>query len=375
MRLIVVLSVVLGLYSCKIPNRVHQIGPWPEKKSWEWYNCYDWLIGTNYIPSTAINQLEFWQEATFDTITISRELGWSADIGMNVHRVYLHNLLWDQDSTGFLKRLDTYLSIADQYSIKTLFVLLDDCWGAYPKTGVQPRPVPYKHNSGWVQAPGHEILSDTARHQELKNYITGVISYYANDERVLCWDLYNEPKNNGGYDDKLEDKESYSLALLKKVFAWAREVNPRQPLTAGVWKGGPGKWESLDSMDATDRFIIENVDVISFHAYDHDMQRVKKKIEVLKQYGRPLLCTEYMARVNNNTFFNMLPILKKNNVAAINWGFIAGKTNTIYPWDCMAEEAYHGEPEVWFHDILRQDGTPYDEKEIRFLKSFSNTAE
>jgi hypothetical protein len=351
---------------------------WSKEKAWDWYNKQPWLVGTNFNPSTSINQLEFWQSATFDTKTIDRELGWSADLGMNLHRVYLHNLLWEQDSLGFLKRLDTYLSLAEKHKIKTMFVLLDDVWHPVPKLGNQPEPIPHVHNSGWVQAPGAEILGDTTRHNELEGYIKGVTSHFANDERVLVWDVYNEPDNVAGQPGRKElevkDKQKYSLLLLKKVMKWSREVNPSQPLTTGIWRGNIDHWGTPDSLPAIDKFMIGNSDVISFHAYDGNIDDVRKKIVELKKYDRPLLCTEYVARGGGNTFETVMPILKEDKIAAINWGFVSGKSNTIYPWISW-DSAFTGEPKIWHHDILRQDGTPYSQDEVALIKELTGNSQ
>lgn len=352
-----------------------ETGQWSTEKAWNWYNNQPWLVGTNFNPSSAINQLEFWQDETFDLETIERELKWSAELGMNMHRVYLHNLLWDQDSTGFLKRLNQYLGVADRYAIKTMFVLLDDVWHPAPQLGAQPEPLPHVHNSGWVQAPGAAILGDSSRHQELEGYIKGVITAFTDDDRVNSWDLYNEPDNvsriPGRAEIEVKEKHVYSLALLKKVFGWARQVNPSQPLTVGLWKGEVDNWGSPDKLPLLDRYMVEHSDVISFHAYDGDMKVVEQKILELKKYGRPILCTEYLARGMGNTFEKVLPIFIKNNVAAINWGFVSGKTNTIYPWESWRKK-YTDEPEIWHHDILRKDGTPYSKEEVRFISSLIN---
>ncbi len=332
------------------------------------------MVGANFNPSTAINQLEFWQEDTFDPETIDRELKWSAQLGMNLHRVYLHNLLWQKDSLGFLGRLDKYLALANSHGIKTMFVLLDDVWNPIPKLGKQPDPMPHAHNSGWVQAPGAEILGDTTRHDELKGYIKGVLKRFAKDDRVLVWDVYNEPDNVAGQTGRkqleVKDKHLYSLALLKKVIRWSQEVNPSQPLTTGVWKGKIEHWGTPDSLPALDRYMIENSDIISFHAYDGDTQNIKRKIAELKKYDPPLFCTEYVARGAGNTFEQVMPILKVAKIAAINWGFVAGKTNTIYPWISW-EEKFTAEPEIWHHDILRQDGTPYALEVVAFIKNIT----
>ena len=316
--------------------------------------------------------MEFWQEETFDIETIERELSWSADLGMNIHRVYLHNLLWQQDSIGFLNRVEQYLAISDKYNIKTMLVLLDDVWHPVPKLGKQPIPIPHVHNSGWVQAPGAAILGDTLRHGELEGYIKGVIRKFSNDDRVIVWDLYNEPDNvardKGRKELELTNKHIYTLALLRKVVKWAKEVNPSQPLTTGLWRGDVNHWGTPDSLPELDKYMIENADIISFHTYDGDMKVVNQKINELKKYGRPLFCTEYLARGVGNTFESVLPIFKENKIGAINWGFVSGKTNTIYPWETWRKK-YTSEPEVWHHDILKKDGTPYSEEEVKFISN------
>ena len=381
-KLICIIFLSLIFIQCqKSPSPVADYR-WTEERAWQWHSENGWMVGTNFNPSTSINQLEFWQEDTYDPETIERELEWSAELGMNMHRVYLHNLLWDQDSIGFLERVDNYLNISESKDIKTLFVLLDDVWHPVPKLGKQPEPIPFVHNSGWVQAPGSEILGDSSRHDELKNYVKGVISHFADDKRVVGWDLYNEPDNVASSDPEnlvnninfrglnrgpeVKEKHIYSLSLLKKIFMWAREVNPSQPLTVGLWKDSE-TWNDIDNLSEIDRFAISNSDVISFHAYG-DLEETRRKIEDLEQFNRPLLCTEYLARGEQNTFQIMLPLFKEKEIAAVNWGFVAGKTNTAFPWSSWQVE-FDSLPKIWHHDIYLPDKTPYDEKEIAFLKN------
>jgi hypothetical protein len=332
------------------------------------------MVGTNFNPSNSINQLEFWQEDTYDLVTIEKELEWSAELGMNLHRVYLHNLLWDQDSLGFLKRIENYLKIADNKNIKTLFVLFDDCWHPAPKLGKQPAPTPFVHNSQWVQAPGALILGDSLRHKELKSYVKGVISNFADDKRVVGWDIYNEPGNEAlnlkGH-NKFEIKENkhiFTLSLIKKAFKWAREVNPSQPMTSCIWKasGKDKNWSKLDSLSDLSRFAISNSDVISFHTYGN-IEEMRLRVEQLEKYNRPILCTEYLARGQGSTFQEILPLLKEKQISAINWGFVAGKTNTIFPWSSWEEE-FDSLPKIWHHDVYLPDKTPYDQNEIDFIK-------
>ena len=351
---------------------------WSEERAWQWHKESGWMIGSNFNPSTSINQLEFWQEDTYDPETIERELEWSAELGMNIHRVYLHNLLWDQDSLGFMKRIENYLEISEAKGIKTLFVLLDDCWHPAPKLGKQPEPMPFVHNSWWVQAPGSAILGDSSRHHEVKNYIKGVISHFAEDERVIGWDIYNEPGNvaptqKGHNEFAIKgDKDIYTLSLIRKAFKWAREAKPSQPLTSSIWKTWEKDedWSKLDNLSDLSRFIVSNSDIISFHTYG-DIKEMKLRVDQLEIYNRPIMCTEYLARGQGSTFQAMLPLLKEKKIAAINWGFVAGKTNTIFPWSSWDID-FTAPPEVWHHDIYMPDKTPYDQEEIDFIKEITS---
>jgi len=340
---------------------------WTESKANDWYKNQEWLVGSNFIPSSAINQLEMWQEGTFDTVTIDRELGWAASLGMNTARVYLHDLVYEQDSIGFLKRIDKFLEISSKHGIKPLFVFFDSCWDPFPALGKQRAPTPFVHNSGWVQSPGQNALQDSTQYPRLERYIKGVISAFADDERIVGWDVWNEPDNmnNSSYGKvELPNKVDYVLPLLEKTFIWARSANPTQPLTSGIWAGN---WESNETLKPIEALQVEQSDVISFHSYDGP-DEFEKRIKMLQRYNKPLLCTEYMARANGSTFESFLPIAKKYNVAMYNWGFVDGKTQTIFPWDSWSK-TYTDEPPLWFHDIFRVDGTPYKVEEVAVIKN------
>ena len=340
---------------------------WSPERANEWYRQRGWIVGCNFSPSTAINQLEMWQPETFDPATIDRELGWAEQLGFNTVRVFLHNLLWAQDQKGFLKRMDQFLALAEKHHIGVIFVPLDAVWDPFPKLGKQHEPVPHVHNSGWVQSPGVEILSDPARHDELKGYVQGVMRRFKSDKRVVAWDVFNEPDNmNRPAYEKSEpaNKPDMALLLLKKVFAWAREVNPKQPLTAGVWERG--HWGADDKLLPIEQVMLEQSDIISFHDYG-GLEEMKGCIESLRRFHRPIVCTEYMARPHGSRFDPNLGYMKEQNVGAINWGFVAGKTQTIYPWDSWTKK-YTAEPPVWFHDIFRADGTPFDAKEVQYIR-------
>lgn len=346
---------------------------WTEQRSSEWYGRQQWLVGANFLPSNGINQLEMWQADTFDPAEIDRELGWAQNIGMNTMRVFLHDLLWKQDRAGFVARVKQFLDLCDKHHIKVMFVLFDSCWDPSPRLGPQHPPIPGVHNSGWVQSPGKDALLDANQEPRLQEYVHGIVGEFANDPRVITWDVWNEPnnKNDASY-GKAEpaNKVERVEALLPKVFEWARSAHPTQPLTSGIWEGD---WSSDATLNAVQKIQLGNSDVISFHCYGWPEDFVKR-VNLLKRYNRPLFCTEYMARPVGNLFETILPIASANHVAAYNWGFVAGKSQTYMPWDSWQKPYVIEPPVVWFHDVFHADGTPYREAEVQLIHELSTNA-
>jgi len=341
---------------------------WSEQQANDWYAKQSWLVGANFIPSDAINQLEMFQAATFNPALNDKELGLGESIGMNTMRVFLQDQLWQQDPEGFKKRLDIFLSIASKHHIKPLLVLFDSCWETDPRLGPQHPPIPGIHNSGWVQSPGKSKLLDPAYEPKLKAYVVGVVGAFASDDRILGWDVWNEPDNGGG--DKASDvpaKVRRVNELLPKAFAWARSANPSQPLTSGVWTGD---WSDPSKESVTTKIQLSESDVISFHNYGWP-EEFEARIKELQIQHRPIICTEYMARGAGSTFDESLPIAKKYNVGAINWGLVAGKTQTYFPWDSWQRPYVLIQPTIWFHDVFRQDDTPYRQHEVELIRQLT----
>jgi hypothetical protein len=343
---------------------------WTPERAAAWQKTHGWLAGSNFIPSTAINQLEMWQADTFDAATIDRELGWAEGLGFNSMRVFLHDLLWKDDSAAFLRRIDQFLTIADRHHIGVILVLLDGVWDPRPELGPQRPPKPHVHNSGWVQSPGAAILGNPQRHAEVRPFVQGVIRRFRSDKRVHAWDLFNEPdnENTDAYkQQELANKADMALLLLRSVVAWARDINPEQPLTVGLWRGEDFGDDGPKTPVA--RAALEASDVISFHAYN-DAAGVEKRIAVLGRHGRPLLCTEYLARSFGSTIQTVLPVMKAHGVGAYTWGLVAGKSQTIYPWSSWTMP-FTSEPPVWHHDLFRRDGRPFDEAEVQVIRSLT----
>ena len=342
---------------------------WSEAKAQAWYDKQPWLVGANFIPSDAINEFEMFQPTTFNPALNDKELGMGESIGMNTMRVFLQDQLWESDPKGFQKRLDQFLSIAAKHHIKPLLVLFDSCWEPNPHLGPQHPPIPGVHNSGWVQSPGFERLTNAADEPKLKAYVQGVVGAFAKDDRILGWDVWNEPNNDNGarFHEDSAAKVARVNELLPKVFEWARAEHPTQPLTSGVWTGD---WSHPEKESQTVKIQLGESDVISFHNYDWP-EGFEARIQELLPLHRPLICTEYMARGNGSTFDTILPIAKKYHVAAINWGFVAGKTQTYLPWDSWDRPYTLQPPTIWFHEVFKQDDTPYRQREVDLIRQLT----
>jgi len=346
---------------------------WSKAQAAAWYAKQPWPVGSNYIPSNAINELEMWQAATFDPKRIDQELGWAESLGMTTMRVFLHDLLWNQDAAGFKQRIGVFLDIAAKHHIKPIFVLFDSCWDPEPKLGPQHPPIPGVHNSGWVQSPG-VAMDDRSQYPRFEQYVKDIVGSFAKDDRILAWDVWNEPDNPGGgnYDAREpKDKFQHVAELLPQVFAWARSEHPVQPLTSGLWHDAD--WSPSAHLNAIERTQVAQSDIISFHNYGWP-EDFERRVDQLKPYGRPLICTEYMARGAGSTIDGVLPLGKKLDVGMVNWGFVNGKTQTDMPWDSWQRPYTVQPPTIWFHDLLHADGTPYREREVQIIRALSHAS-
>jgi hypothetical protein len=341
-----------GLTSEDDPLRV---GRWTRDQAADWYAARPWIVGCNYIPAYAVNQLETWQAETFDIAAITRELDAAASLRFNVVRIFLHDLLWT-DPYGFLDRLDQFFDAAQARGISAIPVFFEGAWNNYAQLGSQPDPIRGVHNSQWVQSPNAKAAVDPAQWQRLEDYMSGVLDRFADDGRVLMWDIYNEPGNEGLITN--------ALPFLDAAFRWARSIGVDQPLTSGIW-------EITSAFHELNRFQLLSSDIITFHHY-LDANHVEWLIRSLRLLGRPMICTEYLARPQGSTFASHLPLFQAEDVGCLSWGLVNGRTQTQYGWDSPRDA---DEPEEWFHDIFRGDLSPYNQDEVAFIRRTCSTTE
>ncbi|MCX8481868.1 MAG: hypothetical protein ORN58_08115, partial [Sediminibacterium sp.] len=329
---------------------------WTKEQSWQWYNNQPYLIGCNYTPAFACNEIEFWQKESFDTVAIEKELALCEKWGINTLRVFLHFLVWQKDS-NYKKRIHRFLNLTNKHHIKPMFVFWDDCWNSKAVWGKQPPPKPCTHNSQWLECPGNGLKDSLKYFPILLKYVEDIIGYFKNDTRILMWDLYNEVGCQGKEYKSTTKEKAGSLELLKASYILARKIRPIQPLTtcfAPVSKNMNNEFYQWQTKEC---------DVFTFHVYE-DYKGSYKFLQDCKVRagGRPMICTEYMARKYGSTFSEILPLFKENNIGALNWGCVAGKTNTKFPW-----ENNTCDPQPWFHEIFNETHQPYKENEVKLI--------
>lgn len=331
---------------------------WSRERAGAWWQAQPWLMGANYVPSNAVNDVEMWMKDTFDPELIRRELTWAAQAGMNTMRVFLSYHVWLNERQAFLDTFESFLRIADECGHVVLPILFDDCAfdsGADPVYGRQPDPIPCVHNSRWVPSPGLKVQYDPEQRPSCREYLRDVIGAHRDDARIVAWDLYNEPGNC--------QRGLRCLPLLVEAFAWARELEPVQPLTSGIWAYGE-EWLGLNMV------IAALSDVINLHAYCAPDETQRLVEEAMARSGRPVIVTEWMHRPNGSTIMDLLPYYAQRRIPVWQWGLVNGRTQTHLNWDTWKNP--DGQPEVWQHDILLADGTPYMAEEIELMRRLSS---
>lgn len=340
-------------------------GRWSEEKANAWYAERDWPVGCDYVPAYAGNQIQMWQSSTWNPAEIDKELGWAEELGFNSVRIFLHDKVWSADRDAFFAHIEEFLKIADSHGISSLVTLFTNGGSRDRCVDEDIAPIPGIHNSIWAQTPGIETVNDPSQWGWVKEYEQDVLRHFKDDSRIIAWCLYNEPENVPA---------CHTYPLLKKVFEWAREINPSQPLTAPIYTRPLSGSGNLTTRFPTVTYLCENCDVLSIHCYQpaDEMQRF---IDLMKTFNRPIFCTEYLARPFGSTFETVMPVLKKEKVAAYDFGLVKGAMQCHYEWNKVDADGnkipFTEEPELWFHDILYPDGTPYNAAEVEFIKSMT----
>ena len=356
---------------------------WSKEKAWKWYDDRTWMRGCNFMGSDCANRIDQWQALGFEKRleTADRELKLAAETGFNTIRIIPEFIVWDQDHDGFMERFDRYLATAWKYGISSMVVFGNDCMP--PKNefwkplqlGEQHYDWGYHGGRKFSQHQhfgemGYHIMDEPeimARHEV---WVREIMEKYKDDPRICVWDLYNEAGNS--------NRESVSLPNVKRFFEVAREVNPSQPITSCLWKhlGHKGQENYLTEVE---QYIAENSDIITYHCYSDYNENIKL-IRYLQQFERPIINTEWLARMLHNTVEEMFPLFYLMKIGCLNWGFVAGLYQTYEPWNGMwqsyeAGKGEHIDFKGWFHDLYRPNLKPYDPHEIELIQQYCKLAD
>lgn len=356
---------------------------WSKEKIWDWYGSRPWIRGCNFMSSDCANRIDQWQEYGFEKRleTADRELAVAEEIGYNSIRIILEFEVWDRQHDGFMRRLDKYLETAYKHGIDAMVVLANDC--CVPKSLYKPVVFGEQHydvgyHGGRKSSPhaAYASADNEERYHPLDEpeirecyykMVKEIITEYAHDERVLIWNLFNEPGNNRG---------NKSLPYIEKFFEIARAINPMQPLCADTWNGVD---ENGRAKNLIEQRVLELSDVVSFHGYEPYNETVDM-IANLKKTGKPLFNTEWLHRIAHNTVQEIFPLMYLEKIACYNWGFVAGKYQTYEPWESVWQE-YEKNPKAdidftkWQHDLIRPSLRPYDPRETEIIKRYCDRAD
>jgi hypothetical protein len=348
---------------------------WTEKEIWEWYNARPWITGCNYIPSVAINGIEFWQEYRHGEIfrEVGKEISLAASIGFNSFRLVFPFVIWQHNREIFFRHIDEFFDLCSHHNITVMPVLFGDC--CVPKNkykpghlGPQPEPIP-GYFGGSVLTPfdgtseiGWNPTDESEMKPIMEEYIRSLAKKYGKDNRIIIWNIWNEAGNS--------NRETRSQKDIENIFTWFREEDVDQPLTADIWCGGidnpdgylskPGIYTEIE------KYVANLSDIITFHYYG-DYIHTRKFIEILRGYGRPIINDEWLHRPMRSLIQTHLPLFKRENVGSYMFGFVNGKTQHNFVWEFLKNRK-DMDVDLWMHDIFYDNFLPYDEEEIRVIK-------
>jgi len=269
---------------------------WTPEQARTWYDRMPWLRGCNFLPSDCCNRIAFWQELDFEQhlATADRELELAAKTGFNSIRVILEFIVWDRQHDGFMERFERFLTVAARHGIKLMVCFANDCTvpkdEKYRVPALGPQHYDWGYHggrknsphSGYKNAVGYNpALDEPEMAERFYAMVSEIVAKYANDPRIVIWDLFNEPGNG--------NRGEVSVPHVKRIFATARAANPSQPLTSGVWRS-PDAWSPAETV------ALELSDVVSYHNYGGLDENVRE-IDVLRKLGRPMFNTEWLSRI------------------------------------------------------------------------------
>lgn len=352
---------------------------WTVEEANTWYRKYPWIRGTNFLPSNCSSRLDMWQSYHLkEHLECSdRELALAEQIGFNSVRLWLNfDVYYSEGKETFLDILEKYICLCAKHHQSVMLCLayeedLHELPFVPKPLGEQPiypathfnRPKEKEGKPSW-----RHYLEIPETHDLFIEMVTEVVRKYRDDERIIVWNVWNEPD--------ITRKEA-TLPLLAQLFELVRSLDPIQPLTSDIWAGLD---EECKCKSVVQQYSLEHSDVISFHNYSPYEKFIEQVIRLKSVTDRPIFMTEWLHRINHNNVYELYPLMYLENIACYCWGFVAGLTATIEPWNSLWDQ-YDKDHNVpydftkWQHDLFRPNGRPYDPKEIEIIKHFNELAD
>ena len=363
-------------------------GPWTKEKAWEWYRAQPWIRGCNYMPASCANRVDQWQALGCEErfAEMERELQVAEEIGFNTLRILVELQgfgVWLADREGFMERFERALAVMARHKMRAIVVLGNDCmrpksvW-RLPKPGPQTFDLGYhggrklSQHGSFPGEMGHSQVDDPELKPKFFEMCAELLEKYRADARILFWNIWNEPGNSRRW--------TASVEPLRELFELAWKINPVQPLAADVWAGDYGC--DPNGVNKAQILAGELSDIVSYHCYSDYETQIRTIAKLRRHYGRPLVNTEWLARILHNDVFSAYPLFWLERVGCTCWGFVAGKYQTFEPWEGMWKQIENGDEAArnwdmtkWFHDLIRPSLRPYDPKEIAVIKRFNALAD
>jgi len=314
----------------------------------------DGRIGSNYTPAYAVNQVQFWHD--FRPAVVEKELAAARKyFGISTLRVYLHDINFFEEKPVFLANLETFLTLCAKHGIQPGFVFFDGC---HRHEGIfldkPTEPVSGFHNGRWAQSPqARDIEPDNL--EKFKPYVQEIIRAHRTDDRVLFWEIHNEPPPGDEYRDRLK----------RAGYAWAKEVEPTQPVLN--CEKGPRGWGDCMATD-----------IVDAHVYSHAHGPLRDLSDINPAKGT--VFTEAGARwkASRRNFGGPIDMVywlggrrkegKSTPGMYLCWELMVGNSNCRWHW---IDKPGAAEPEIPWCGLLWPDATPVSLAEAEAIRRYT----
>lgn len=316
------LTLFLFLVTCVLysQNSNTSRGQWSEKQAWEWQERVGVIKGFNepYPAYPGMSRVEVLKKAH--------------EVGLNSVRFWVRGRT-AEEQIEYIRQMIHDASLFNMTVSPVLPYVCDRYWR---NRGNQPM-------------------------EEYEQIIRTVVRAYADEDRIVFWDLWNEPR----FEDREETYEQ--LDIIEQMVEWCRSENLRQPITSSIiWATIKEDSKSLKRMAEVESMM----DIHNFHYYNCAInfgENIYRMMDFLKKLGdRPMVATECLTRTNGSGIPSTFAAFSKYHVNFYIWGLYVNDRN----WETRWGESTYDPYDPMFHNILYSDGDAYDSREIDMIRNY-----